>query len=177
MHQIPRDDAALWGRHGKLTQGRAKAHGSATIRPGGRMNRHFVISVAVIFLLTVAFGIVIHGVILGPEYEKLTPNFYRAHEDSVHYMPWMMLGNLMFAAGFTWIYRQGRQDKPWLGQGARFGAAVAVMSTIPTFLTYYAVQPTPTHVVIQQILFGAIAMVVVGIVAAALNRDGLPARP
>ena len=140
------------------------------------MNRHFVISVVVIFVLTVAFGFVIHGLILGAEYQKLTPNFYRAPEDAHGYMAWMMLGNLMFATGFTWIYRQGRQDKPWVAQGARFGAAVALTFTIPTFLTYYAVQPTPTHVVVQQIVFGAISLVVIGIVAAALNRDGLPAR-
>jgi uncharacterized BrkB/YihY/UPF0761 family membrane protein len=140
------------------------------------MNRNFVISVVVVFVLTVALGFVIHGLILGPEYAKLTPNLYRTPEDSRPYFPLMLLGNLMFATAFTWIYRHGREDKPWLAQGARFGAAVAVMSTIPTFLTYYVVQPTPSHVVIQQIVFGAISMVIVGIVAAALNRDAIPAR-
>lgn len=135
------------------------------------MNRNFVISVVVVFVLTVTLGFVIHGLILGAEYAKLTPNFYRTPEDARQYFLFMLLGNLLFAIGCTWIYRQGREDKPWLAQGARFGAAVAVMSTIPTFLTYYAVQPTPSHVVVQQVLFGAIAMVLVGVAVAALNRD------
>jgi Kef-type K+ transport system membrane component KefB len=135
------------------------------------VNRNFLISVVVVFILTVALGFVIHGIILGPEYTKLTPNFYRTPEDSRPLFPFMFLGNLMFAIGFTWIYRQGRADRPWLGQGARFGAAVAVMSTIPTFLTYYVVQPTPAPVVVQQIIYGAISMVILGIVVAALNRD------
>ena len=115
------------------------------------------------------------SLILGPEYAKLTPNFYRTPEDSRPYFPLMLLGNLLFATGFTWIYRQGREDKPWLAQGARFGAAVAVMSTIPAFLTYYVVQPTPTNVVVQQVIYGAISMVIIGIVTAALNQDHRPA--
>ena len=139
------------------------------------MNRSFVISVVVVFVLSVALGFTIHGLILGPEYAKLTPNFYRTPEDSRPYFPLMLLGNLLFATGFTWIYRQGREDKPWLAQGARFGAAVAVMSTIPAFLTYYVVQPTPTNVVVQQVIYGAISMVIIGIVTAALNQDNRPA--
>ncbi len=140
------------------------------------VNRNFVISVVVLFVLTVALGFTIHGLILGAEYAKLTPNFYRTPEDSRQYFPFMLLGNLMFATGFTWIYRHGREDKPWLPQGARFGAAVALMSTVPTFLTYYAVQPTPSHVALQQVVLGAISMVIMGIVVAALNRDR-PATP
>jgi hypothetical protein len=135
------------------------------------MNRHFVISVAVVFVLSVAFGFVIHGLILGPEYTKLTPGFYRTPEAAHPLFPLMFLANLMFAFGFTWIYRKGREDKPWLAQGARFGAAVALMSTIPTFITYYVVQPTPEKVVVVQIVLGGIAMVVIGIVTAAVNRD------
>jgi len=141
------------------------------------LNRNFVISVVVVFVLSVALGFVIHGVILGPEYSKLTPDFYRTPEDSRPLFPLMLLGNLMFATAFTWIYRHGREDKPWLAQGARFGAAVAVMSTIPTFLTYYVVQPTPSHVAAQQVVYGAISMVILGIVVAALNRGALPMRP
>jgi uncharacterized BrkB/YihY/UPF0761 family membrane protein len=135
------------------------------------MNRHFVISVVVVFILTVVLGFVIHGLILGPEYARLTPNFYRAPEDAHQYMGFMMLGNLSLALGLTWIYRQGRGNRPWPAQGARFGVAVAMISTIPMFLTYYAVQPTPSHLVAQQILYDSISMVIVGIVLAALNRD------
>ena len=135
------------------------------------MNRNFALSVAVVFVLTVAFGFLIHGVILGAEYTKLTPNFYRTPESAHPLFPLMFLANLMFAFGFTWIYRKGREDKPWLAQGARFGAAVGLMSTIPTYLTYYVVQPTPENVVAVQVVLGGIAIVVIGIVTAALNRD------
>ncbi len=40
--------------------------------------------------------------------------------------------------------RMGRDaDKPFLGQGLRFGIAIAILMTIPVYLIYYAVQPWP----------------------------------
>ncbi|MGZ5045742.1 MAG: DUF1761 family protein [Usitatibacter sp.] len=135
------------------------------------MNRHFVISAIAVFVATSLLDFVVHGVILGPDYAQLTPNLFRTPEDSHHYIGLMLLANLLFAFGFTWIYRQGREDKPWVAQGARFGAAVAVMATIPTYLIYYVVQPMPGHVVAIQVVCAAISLPLVGILAAALNRD------
>jgi hypothetical protein len=48
---------------------------------------------------------------------------------------------------------------------------VAVLTTIPTYLIYYAVTPMPSDVVAKQIVFDTIAVVIMGIVAAAINRD------
>jgi hypothetical protein len=88
----------------------------------------------------------------------------------------MLLAHAFKAVGFTWVYRAGRDGRPWLGQGVRFGLAVAVLATIPTYLIYYAVQPMPFDLVVKQVVFDTIAMVVMGIVAAAVNRDTVPAR-
>ena len=140
------------------------------------MNRTFVISVVVMFLVSVALGFTVHGFLLGDEYARLTPTVYRVPEDSRHYFGYMMAGNFLFATGFTWIYRQGRASKPWLAQGVRYGIAIAVLSTIPTFLTYYAVQPVPAALVVKQVIFGALAMVLMGIIVAVLNRDPVPVR-
>jgi hypothetical protein len=56
-----------------------------------------------------------------------------------------------------------------LGTGLRFGAAVAVMSTIPGYLIYYAVQPLPAMLVHKQMIFSAIAMLLLGLLLAWLN--------
>jgi succinate-acetate transporter protein len=53
----------------------------------------------------------------------------------------------------------------------RFGLAVAVLATIPIDLIYYAVQPMPGNVVAKQIVFGTIAVVLMGIVCAWINQD------
>jgi hypothetical protein len=75
----------------------------------------------------------------------------------------------------TWAYRAGRNERPWVGQGLRFGLMLAVLITIPTYLIYFAVQPMPSDLVAKQIVFDTLAMIVIGLAAAALNRDS-PAR-
>ena len=48
---------------------------------------------------------------------------------------------------------------------------MAVLTVIPTYLIYYAVQPMPGNIVAKQIVFDTIAMVLMGIVCAWINQD------
>jgi len=45
-----------------------------------------------------------------------------------------------------------------------------VLTTIPLYLIYYAVQPIPGAVVVKQIVLDVIAVVILGIVVAWLNQ-------
>ena len=130
----------------------------------------FVLSVVIMFVVSMALGFAVHAVLLGPEYAKLTPALFRPEADAQRYFPVMLLAHVFIAIGFTWVYRMGREDKPWLGQGLRFGLAVAVLTTIPTYLIYLAVQPMPEALVIKQIAFDTVAMLVMGVVVALANR-------
>jgi hypothetical protein len=142
------------------------------------MNKTFAISVVVLFVVSMALGFVVHAVLLGPDYAKLQ-GIFRSPQDSEGHFGAMLAAHVFIAIGFTWIYRQGRESaRPVLAQGVRFGLAVAVLTTIPTYLIYYAVTPMPSDVVAKQIAFDVIAMVIMGIVVAAVNRDygSVPAR-
>ena len=139
------------------------------------MNKRFLISVVVLFIVSMVLGMVVHGMLLGADYQKLTPNLFRGEQESQAHFGAMLLAHIFMAVGFTWVYRAGRKDRPWLGQGVRFGIAVAVLATIPGYLIYYAVQPMPLDLVLKQIVFDTIAMIVMGIAAAAVNRDPLRA--
>ena len=136
------------------------------------MNARSVISVVAVFLLSMGLSTVLHGMILGADYARLvTQGVYRTPEGARELMGFMALGNLLFAIGFTWIYRAGRNARPWLGQGVRFGIAVALLYTIPMFLTYYVVQPTPSDLAAKQAVVGSLMTVILGVVAAFINRD------
>jgi hypothetical protein len=136
------------------------------------MNARFVVSVVAVFVLSSALSALLHGRILGEDYARLaTLGIYRTHEAARELMAFMMLGNLLFAIGFTWIYRAGRDARPWPGQGVRFGIAVALLYTIPMFLTYYVVQPTPSDLAAKQAVLGSLVTVILGVVAAFINRD------
>jgi hypothetical protein len=71
---------------------------------------------------------------------------------------------------FAWIYEQGREDKPWLTQGVRFGIAVAVLAIAPTYLIYHVVTPVPLAVAIKQIVYDTIRVLLMGVVVAWINR-------
>jgi uncharacterized BrkB/YihY/UPF0761 family membrane protein len=106
------------------------------------VTKQFFISALVMFIATMVVGFVIHGVLLGQDYAAL-PNLYRGEEDSQNYFHYILLAHVLLGIGLTWIYRMGRDDSPWPGQGLRFGVAVAVLTTIPTYMMYFAVQPMP----------------------------------
>ena len=78
---------------------------------------------------------------------------------------------------FAWIYMKGREDKPFLAHGARFGFAVAVLATVPTYLIYYVIEPWPAAVVVKQIIFDTIGVVVMGIVVAWIQSRGQRTAP
>jgi len=137
------------------------------------MNKRFIVSVVVLFVISMALGFIVHALLLGADYARL-PNLMRTPDDAEKYFPFMLLAHVFIALGFTWIYLRGREDKPWLDQGVRFGLAVAVLSTIPIYLIYHAVAPFPIDLVVKQIAFDTISVVLMGVVVAWINR-GSPA--
>ena len=139
------------------------------------MNKTFVLSVVAVFVMSMILGYVVHHVLLGAEYAKVM-QLFRLPRDAEALFPLMIVANVILAIGWTWIYRMGRENKPWLGQGIRFGIAVALICTIPMYLIYYVVQPYPSDLVALQIVYDTIGSVILGIVVAVVNRDPLPAR-
>ena len=133
------------------------------------MNKKAIISVVVMFVMSLCIGFVVHGMLLQPDYLAL-PSLFRPETDQMQYFPWMLLAHAFIAVGFVWVYLKGREAAPWLGQGVRFGLAIAVLMTIPTYLIYYAVQPLPGMLVVKQIVFDTIGVVLMGIVVAWINR-------
>jgi hypothetical protein len=135
------------------------------------MGGRFWISVVVVAILSMLLGFVVHGVLLHGDYAQL-PNLLRTEADAQGYLPTMLLAHLLRGLAITWVYRQGREAaKPWLGQGLRFGALLAVLLVVSTYLIYYAVQPWPTNVVIRQIVFDSIVMLILGVAAAGINSE------
>ena len=134
------------------------------------MGKMFWISFVVMFVLAMALGVAIHGMLLSPDYLKLT-TLFRPEADAQRYLWAMLLAHLFIAFAFTWIYFRGRESRPFLGQGVRYGLAVAALTSIPTYLIYYAVQPMPGDLVAKQIVFDTIGYVVMGTVLAWINRQ------
>lgn len=133
------------------------------------MQAKFALSVLVALVLSLGLGYVFHARLLGPDYAAL-PSLFRPPAEQQAYFGYMLLAQAMTAVGFTWIYRQGREDKPFLAQGLRFGAAIAVLTTVPILLVYYAVQPMPGLLVVKQIACDVVTVLAMGVAVAWVNR-------
>jgi hypothetical protein len=136
------------------------------------MDRRFWISGVVMSVLAFVVGFAVHGLLLGGEYGPLAGTLFRKPEEAHGYFLYMVLADILFGFALTWIYRQGKTPgASTLGQGIRFGLAVAALTWIPAYLIYYAVQPTPGALAAKQIIFHSIGIVLMGIAVAYLNRE------
>jgi hypothetical protein len=135
---------------------------------GGYMKR-FVLRWAVLFIAANVFGFVVHGLLLQGDYAA-SPRLLRTQEDANRHFVYMLIGFACSSAALVWIYNRGIQSRPWLGQGIRFGFAVWMLTSLPWFLTYYAVQPWPGAVVAKQISFELVTVLLMGVINAGLHR-------
>lgn len=136
------------------------------------MNKKFLISWVVIFVLWMIGSIVVHGLLLKADYGQL-PQLMRTETETQGLMHFMILGHILMAGAFVWIYNRGREDKPWLAQGIRYGIAIALLCAIPTYMIYYVVQQMPGMLAVKQAVFEGILLVILGIVVAFLNKPQL----
>lgn len=134
------------------------------------MIRKFAIAWVLVFIVWMAGSFVVHATLLHDDYARLQMMF-RTDAESAPYFPLMLLAHVMLSGAFTFIYVRGREAKPWLGQGLRFGLIIALLTVVPTYLIYYVVQPMPGVTVVKQIVFDSVLLLVLGAVVAYLYRD------
>ena len=129
--------------------------------------KKYVPTVLVVFIVANLMGFLIHAVLLKKDYMPVS-GYYR--EPGQEKMLFLSLAYLAFAIGSVWVYAKGVEDKSWLAQGIRFGIAMALVLTIPSFLIAYAVQPVPGMLVVKQLVLESAGKVVLGLITAALYR-------
>jgi hypothetical protein len=128
-----------------------------------------VISAIVMFVMALVLSYVVHGVLLYDDYLQMQ-SWMRPKADVDRLFYFIVIAQALFGVAFAWIYEQGREDKPWLAQGVRFGVAVALLAIAPFYLIYHVVTPVPLIVAIKQIVYDGIRVLLMGIVVAWINR-------
>jgi hypothetical protein len=136
---------------------------------GGLMSKRFWISVVVVFVMSMALGFTVHGLLLAHDYGQRA-SLFRSPADQQRHFPFMLVAHALTSLGLVWIYSRGKEDKPPLVQGVRFGLAMAMVMVVPKYLIYWVVQPMPHVVALKQIGFDTIGIVLIGIVIAHLNK-------
>jgi hypothetical protein len=132
------------------------------------IDRKLIISAVVMFVLAWGLSFVVHGIVLSADYAATAG--MRPPAEAQKLMHWMILAQALFGIAFAWVYAQGREDKPWLAQGWRYGIAIALLTVIPTYLIYHVVTPVPFVLAIKQIVYDTVRVVLMGLAAAWINR-------
>jgi len=133
------------------------------------MSKNCLVTVVVVFVASMVLGYVVHGVLLGQHYLDFV-GVFRPQEEANQYCAWMIVAHVLFSFGFVWVYDRGKEGKPWHIEGLRYGLAIAVLMTIPTYLIYYVVLPITMDLVLKQILFDTIAIVLLGLIVAKVKK-------
>jgi hypothetical protein len=133
------------------------------------MNKKFLVTWLIVFVVWMLGSFVVHGALLYADYAGL-PNLFRPEADAQQYFPLMILAHVIMAGAFVWIYSRGVEATPWVGQGLRFGLAIVLLATLPMYTIYYVVQPMPGLHVVKQIVFDGILVIVLALIAAYVYR-------
>ena len=134
------------------------------------MNKmRLILTMVVIFVLANLTGFFIHAIWLRPDY-LLAANLFRP-EGQEKLAP-MILAYIAFAVGSVWLYAHGVEDKPPLLQGVRFGIAMWLVLTVPSFLIAYGSQPLPFLLTAKQVLSELVGKIFLGVVTALVYGKG-----
>ena len=75
------------------------------------------------FVMAWALSFVVHGLLLGADYAATAG--MRPPAEAQKIIGWLIGAQAIFGGAFAYVYIQGKEDKPWLAQGIRFGIAAA----------------------------------------------------
>ncbi len=135
--------------------------------------KKLILAIVVGYVVLVGLAYVIHGVWLQPVYEQYAP-VWRLREAMLQKRWIMWVGQLIFTVMFAWIYTRGVENKPWIGQGLRYGVAMTLLAVVPAALSEYVVYPIPYTLALEWIVGGAVQVIVLALIVAGFCQK--PAR-
>ena len=127
--------------------------------------KKLILAIAVGYVILMVLGYVIHEIWLMPVYQQYA-TIWRLEETMRHKMWINWAGQLLFTALFAWIYTRGVEDKPWVGQGIRYGIVMTLLTVIPAVCSQYVVYPIPYTLALKWMGAGAVQLIVLGLVVA-----------
>lgn len=134
------------------------------------MNKKFLVTWIVAFVVWMIGSFIVHGTWLSDTYAAMT-DIMRPLAEQAGLFHLTLLAHVLMAGAFVWIYQRGIEDKPWIPQGVRFGIAIALLAAIPTYTIYYVVQKTPGMLAVQQSIGDTLILIFVGLATAFMSRE------
>ena len=128
----------------------------------------YVLGSVVVALYFYLYEWLLHGIIMSKSYNEQM-SLFRPDAESGIFLFWMLLGLVIMAFGFCFIFLKGYENKG-IGEGFRYGFYVGLAFTVTNVLIEYSVFPFPGSWVISWIIGYLIMMILAGIIFAAIYK-------
>lgn len=129
------------------------------------------ITCVVLIITFFVLEMVIHGIILSGMYGQ-TASVWRPENEMMSLMPWMHLGQAIFAIAFGVIYAYGfdPKKKPRVWQGLRYGILMAFLIAPMSSLSWYVILPIPGILASYEFIASVVEMLTLGLVAGLIYK-------
>ena len=135
--------------------------------------KKLVLAIVAAYILLMLTNYLIHSVWLASDYAAI-PESHRSISGIMRHFWIMAIGQIFFAAMFAYIYTRGREQKPWLVQGIRYGIVMTFMTVIPYSLSEYVVYIVPYQLAIKWMVAGTIQLIILGVLVAGICQEQTP---
>lgn len=130
--------------------------------------KRYILGSLAVFLFVYLAEFLFHGFFMKEAY-LARMDLLRPEADQMAYMPFMTLGFLILAFGFSFIFIQGYEGKG-VAEGVRFGLYAAIAFGVSANLINYCVFPLPKSWVASWIIGETIIIMLAGAVIALIYK-------
>ena len=97
------------------------------------------------FVILFLAGFLVHNVWLGATYRQMRDaGFSFRPEDALRQRLWgIWVSDALYSILFVWVYAKGKEEKPWVAQGIRYGILVTLFTVVPSTINDYVVYNLP----------------------------------
>jgi len=145
---------------------------SAGVREETMDTKKVIGAMVAAFVILFLAGFVVHDVLLGSTYRQMRDaGFSFRPEDAMRHKFWgICVSNALYSILFVWVYAKGKEEKPWVGQGIRYGILMTLFTVVPSALNDYVVYNLPHTLALHWIIAGLITLILMGLAAAAILK-------
>jgi hypothetical protein len=131
-----------------------------------------IVTTLAAFLVAQLMAVLIHGFILGADYQPYEGTLLRAVGGGTP--PWQMLFlpavHLCLIVPLVWVYGRLSLEGTTLARGLKLGLLAWTIGQLPVWLLWYAQQPWPGDLVLKQLGLELVASLLIGMTIAAVAR-------
>lgn len=130
--------------------------------------KKYVTGSLVVFVAIFALDFFFHGFLMSGQYEAIK-HILRADDSMMTYMPAMLLGDLIIAFTFCYVFIKGREGKG-IAEGIRYGLIIGFGFGVGSALITYAVYPLTGYIMLSYFIGYPVMMAIHGAIIAAIYK-------